>query len=270
MLIKIMNYLRTPYGQRNTLIVIIIAIVIFFNGCGDGNTDIDMMEYKQNLSALQDKVRNYETKNGTLIYEKKALLGNISEVSKMNKELKKDIKDLEDHPIVITKFKTKIIHDTLKMEVTGGEATFTDGKKIVPFPFDTTIKHNDQNYRTLAGKYIITVDSSLNMTSIFQIDKDEMAMSFTTGITENDNKEVEIFIKSDYPNFTPSGIDGAIIDPTKSEVIKSYFPTKRWGLSPYIGYGFYADFNKGIVGTGLNGGISLSYDIYQWQKMGKK
>ena len=263
-----MSYLKKPTGQRNVLIIAIVVVVIFFKGCGGGISDVDKMEYEQNISALQDSVRTYTTKNGTLVFEKKALLGDVGDIGKLNKELKKEMKDLKDNPIVVTKFKTKIVHDTVRVGVVAGEATFAaDGSKTIPFSFDTTMRHDDQNYRTIAGKYDVTTDSSLNISSSnFTIDQDEIGMSFTTGITENDDKEVEIFIKSDYPGFTPSGIDGAIIDPTKSEVIKSYFPTKRWGFGPYVGYGLM--FNQNGMGQGVTVGVSVSYDIFQW--VGKK
>ena len=95
-------------------------------------------------------------------------------------------------------------------------------------------------------------------------------MSFTTGITESNDDEIEIFIKSDYPGFTPSDIQGAVIDPRKSEVISKYFPPKRWGISPYVGYGIYGDLQKGTFGHGINIGIGITYDIIQWEKIGQK
>jgi len=271
MLSTILEYLRNPKIQRNLLIVAIIVIIIFMRGCGGGISDSEQMEYKQNLAALNDSIRVYETKNGNLVYEKKALIGDANTISQMNKELKKELKDIKDNPIFITKFKTKVIHDTLKVEVSGGSTIFNSDSSIItrPFSFDTTLKHDDNNYRTLAGKYNVNVDTSFNITSDnFTIEKDEIGMSFTTGITENKNNEVEIFIKSDYPGFVPSSIEGAIIDPTESEVIKSYFPAKRWGVSPYVGYGVYLNFNKGTVGSGVTGGIAITYDILQWS--GKK
>ena len=58
----------------------------------------------------------------------------------------------------------------------------------------------------------------------------------STGFTENKDGLLEIFVKSDYPGFKVSKLDGALIDPKKSNVLKKYFPEKRWGLGVYCGY----------------------------------
>jgi len=267
MLEKILNYIKNPTVQRNLLIGLVIVIVLFFRGCGDSSNDIDDTEYNQNIKAMNDTIRTYKNKNGELVHEKLALLGDIDDISSMNEELAKEIEYMKDHPIVVTKFKTKIVHDTVRIEVVGGVASFNNDSsvKTQPFPFDTIMKFDENNYRTLKGEYIVVVDTSMNITSTFRLDENEIGMSFLTGITENDNNEIEIFIKSDYPGFTPTSIEGAVIDPRKSDVIKSYFPAKRWGVSPYVGYGYYLDFKKGQLGHGVGAGVAVTYDLIQWK-----
>ena len=96
------------------------------------------------------------------------------------------------------------------------------------------------------------------------ITTDEFGMSLITGLTENKDGLLEIFIKSPYPGFKVTSIDGALIDPNESEVIKKYFPPKRWAIGFYGGYGIYYDPLKISAGSGLQIGIGLQYNILQW------
>jgi hypothetical protein len=89
-------------------------------------------------------------------------------------------------------------------------------------------------------------------------------MSFTTGLTESRNGMLEIFITSDFPGFKPTNIEGALINPRESKVIKSFFPPKRWGLGIQGGYGLYVDIHKNRVGHAFNLGVGVNYNIIQW------
>lgn len=268
----ILESLKNPKTQRNILLGALIVVIIFFRGCGDGN-EIQTMEYEQNIAALQDTIRTYETKNGDLVSEKMALLTDKKGLKNLNKELSDDIQYLKDHPIVVTKFKTKIVHDTvwLQPEIDSTNITFNadSSVKFIPFKWGDSTIFDDNNYRKIAGTYIIEIDTNHNVnTNNFLITKDELGMAFTTGITESKDGQVEIFIKSKYPGFTPTGIDGALFDPRESDVIKKYFPPKRWGLGISGGYGFYFDPQNVRVGHGVTVSVAVSYNLIQWK--GKK
>jgi len=270
-LTTILDYIKTPKGQRNVLVVALILAIIFLRGCGSGASDIEVLKYEQNITALQDSIRTYETKNGDLVYEKAALLVESDKLKRFNEDLANEVKDLKDNPIVITKFVTKIVHDTLwlKPEIDTNNITWNADStvKIIPFTWGDSTEYAPNNYRNLAGKYIIEVDTSLNVTTqSFAITKDELGLSFTTGITENKDGLLEIFVKSPYPGFRPTEINGALIDPRESDVIKKFFPPKRWAISPYAGYGVYFDPQKIQFGHGVQLGVGISYGIFQWGK----
>lgn len=268
----IFEILKSPKAQRNILAVALVAAIIFLRGCGGGSS-IDEYKYEQNISSLQDSVRTYETKNGELVNEKLALVTERNDLKKYNKDLEEDIQYLKDNPIVVTKFITKIVHDTvwLQPEIDTTNITFNQDSSLmyVPFTWGDSIKHDENNYKIIEGSYIIEVDTARNLsTKEFKIIRDEIGISFTTGITENDNDQVEIFIKSNYPNFTPTKIDGALFDPRESDVIKKFFPPKRWAIGVYGGYGFYFDPSKVTVGSGIQVGVGVQYNFIQWH--GKK
>ena len=262
--------LKTVKGQRNALfIALVVALVIMFRSCS-GDTDIEKFKYEQNIAALRDSVRTYETKNGDLVSEKTALITDKSELKKYNDELNKEIKHIKDNPIIIKKVSVEMIHDTIYAEaiIDSNGIVFNEDSsvKVIPFKWDIDSTYSKGNFRRIGGKYIISIDTSMNVRSKdFIITHDELGLSFTTGITENEDDRVEIFIKSNYPNFKAVKIDGALFDPRESKVIKKFFPPKRWGVGVFAGYGIYIDSNNFRAGTGVTFGVGVSYDLLQWR-----
>ena len=262
--------LKTVKGQRNALfIALVVVLVIMFRSCS-GDTDIEKFKYEQNIAALRDSVRTYETKNGDLVSEKTALITDKSELKKYNDELNKEIKHIKDNPIIIKKVSVEMIHDTIYAEaiIDSNGIVFNEDSsvKVIPFKWDIDSTYSKGNFRRIGGKYIISVDTSMNVRSKdFVITHDELGLSFTTGITENEDDRVEIFIKSNYPNFKAVKIDGALFDPRESKVIKKFFPPKRWGVGVFAGYGIYIDSDNFRAGTGVTFGVGVSYDLLQWK-----
>ena len=262
--------LKTIKGQRNALfIALVVLLVIIFRSCS-GDTDIEKFKYEQNIAALRDSVRTYETKNGDLVSEKTALITDKSELKKYNDELSKEVKNLKDNPIIVKKVSVEIIHDTIYVDPQIDSSAIVynadSSIKVVPFKWSDSTRYDKNNFRNIGGKYIVTVDTNMNVRSKdFVIINDELGLSFTTGITENEDDRVEIFIKSNYPNFKAVKIDGALFDPRESKVIKKFFPPKRWGVGVFGGYGIYIDPDNFRAGTGVTFGVGVSYDLLQWR-----
>ena len=266
---QISEYLKTPKGQRNALFIALVVVLVFmFRSCGGDS--VDKLKYEQNISSLRDSVRTYQTKNGELVSEKMALILEKSELEEYNGDLLKEIKDLKDNPIVVTKVVTEIVHEITYIEPeldTNGVVYNADSTiKYTPFKWNIDSTYSEGNYRKIGGEYTISVDTNLNTkTKDFVLLNDEIGLAFTTGLTENDDDKVEIFIKSKYPNFKAVKIDGALFDPRESKVIKKFFPPKRWGVGVYGGYGVYVDPGKFTAGTGLTFGVGISYNLFQWK-----
>lgn len=267
---QLIDYLKTPKGQRNALFIALVVLLVFmFRSCGE-NTNLEVFKYKQNIEALRDSVRTYENKNGELVSEKTALITEKEGLKKYNDELSKEVKNLKDNPIIVKKVSVEIIHDTIYVdpEIDSSNIVYNADSsiKVVPFKWSDSTKYDKNNFRNIGGKYIVTVDTNMNVRSKdFVIINDEIGMSFTTGITENDKDKVEIFVKSDYPNFKAVKIDGALFDPRESKVIKKFFPPKRWGVGVFGGYGIYIDPGNFRAGTGITFGVGVSYDLFQWR-----
>ena len=273
-LTTILNYCKTPEGQRNFLIVCVIILVIFFRGCGTGN-NIDDIMYKQNIAALNDSIRTYKTTNGKVISEKLALLVKHNKLKQLNSELAKEVKYLKDNPITITKIEYVVQHDTTEIPVyidTSKTIYLRDSTAVKLFAdwnFDTT--YSLGNYRKLSGDFNVIADTGLNIDlTNFRISNDVIGLSLITGITESDKDMIEIFVRSDYPGFKATKIEGAFFDPRKSKVIRKFFPPKKWSLSVYCGYGIYFDPFNVSFGTGVQLGAGFTYNIVGWNFKNKR
>lgn len=261
---------------KNTIIVVmgvVIILLLLLRGCGGNNSDIITNTYKQNISALNDTMRSYKTKNGELVYEKYALISKINDLGGYSKELEEEIKKLKDNPIVIVKYKTIVEHIPFGVPVYPDYENMSwssdSSYALLPFKWSYDTTYSNGNSRTLSGEFMVKMDTNTT-TSIknFIISEDKLNLSLTTGLTENKDGLVEIFITSDYPGFKPTNIEGTLIDPRESKVIKKYFPPKRWGVGIYGGYGINLNPTNGDLGHGLQLGVGVSYNIIQWD--GKK
>ncbi len=252
---------------RNFLIVSLAIIsFLYFRSCS--NTSTHENTYRQNLIALQDSIRTYTTKNGEMIFEKAALISENDNLKTLNSDLAKEIQYLKDNPIVVVKTKIVVQEIPVKIPVYSDEfGNWNENKTQFTQNFKWSKQQNfdTDNWRKLAGSFSITVDTSFTLSSSpMSIDTSEFGMSLTTGLTENKDGILEIFVKSNYPGFSVTKLNGALINPTESAVLKKYFPPKRWALGTYVGYGMYFDPTNMQSGTGAQIGIGLQYNILQW------
>ncbi len=86
------------------------------------------------------------------------------------------------------------------------------------------------------------------------LDQNEFGISLTTGLTA-DPKGYRIFVKSDYPGFSVTNLEGAIID---KKMVKSN--ESSFVIGPSIGYGIiFAP--GGTVNHGVILGVAASYNL---------
>ena len=264
MIEKIFSFLKNPSTQRNLLLVVLVVLLIFMKQCKHG-TDTSISD--QNLSALQDSIRVYKNKNGELIYEKNALIVSKNELDRYNKELADQIKNMKDNLLVAIQIKTKIINDdTIHMKVDQKPSVYNSDSSITyEFAWSNDTVFSSDNYKKMNGSCSIGVDKQRNVYSKkFVIYKDEIGMSFITGLNETKDKKLLIFIQSQYPGFTPTSIQGALIDPKKSDILKKFFLPKKWSVGPTIGYGVYLNPKNFSVGSGVIFGVSLNYNLIRF------
>jgi hypothetical protein len=253
--------------RKDILLIAVIAILclLLFRQC-DSNLDLKSQIEIQNmnLDALKDTVRVQKNKAGEATYVRKTLLADKKSLEKLNKDLKDELDKQEGKVIVIERVVTETKVDT--QYVNNFLSSYGNNKFSLDWKYDSTFSAN--NYRKFSGKSFFIVDTLNNkvLPGITRIDQDEMGFSFVTGLREKD-KALEIFVTPKYPGMTVTQIEGAVIDPYKSDVLKKMFPNKKFSLGPYVGVGVGAGIGlngKPIFGPVFNIGVGLQYSIIKF------
>lgn len=232
------------------MIAIIIIVLLYLKQCGSiSNLKDENKISKMNQIALLDSVTTYKDKTGVLVYEKSILIASKGELKDLNKELYDDIKNLKNNPKIVFKEKIIVKHDTIKIPTT--VVKYPDGSIGLNWNYDSTFSSG--NFQKLAGETRFRYEKdSLNVLGT-SINENSFGMSFITGLTKGKDT-YEIFIKSDYPGFTVTNIEGAIIDKKMISTNESSFV-----IGPSIGYGIV--FTGGAVKYGVTAGVSLTYNL---------
>lgn len=232
------------------LVSIIIILLLLLSGTGYilRSKMVNLNTANQNILALNDSLRITVNKIGGLESSKKVLITKNNELISLNEDLGTEL----------TKEKGKVYNLTKVVATLGNKTdTFTINSKIKVYP-DSTIglawnndtMYDKDNYRLLSGESKFSYDSS-GVTNIgTKIYNDKIGFSLITGLREKDNN-LEIFVRSDYPGFNVTKLDGAIINPKKNPVFKKFIKPKKWHFGPIIGIGIGTNFTfTPIIGIG--------------------
>jgi type II secretory pathway pseudopilin PulG len=181
-----------------------------------------------NLQVAQDTIRAVKDRQGRVEYDKLAYLTNsVKNLEKLNSDLAAEVKSIKGNVTTIIKGDIKVVHDTVPLIV---KAELIDSNVIAHFNYDTT--YSPGNYRKLTGytKYDLKTGSVSGQKEV-----DETGISFTTGIKNLDKGKPEIFLKSNYPGFQVTSLQGAELDPklfTPKKKVPLITPTLFVGWTP--------------------------------------
>ena len=205
---------------RDVVFIVVIlallgALASAARSCKDNND-----RYENNIKALTDSIKYYQSKSGQLVAEKQAfLLENIKELHQLNEDLYNEVQDMKNlvkpnNVTSATQFSGEIVnvlHDT----------TYVIQHDTINNGFNHNFAFNDE-WRDLEGN-VNYADESLSMA----ITKDVTRFDYTV-VTDKDNK---VYIKSKNPYVKFDEFTGFTI-PSKTQK-----RSKRFGLGPEIGVG---------------------------------
>jgi len=231
------------------LIAVFVLVILFLKQCQVAKElKIDQQVAEGNLDALRDTVRIERNKEGQIEFTKQSLISRSQDLEKWNKELADQVKKEKGKVIYIQQASGGI--RTLPPEVITNTITVYDNEtSSIETVFDTV--YSADNYRRLKLLTTVKIDSSRIRSSSSRIIDDQIGFNIVTGLKEEGGK-IRIMLRSDYPGLTFSKIDGALVDPHKSDVLKRMFPPKKFGIGPIIGYGLNPTMKPGyFLGVGL-------------------
>jgi hypothetical protein len=256
-----------PLNRRDYIFVAAIIIILLLllkqcNGISNLNSKLDIQNH--NLDALSDSIRIEKDKVGDAMFVKKTLLADKASLEKLNKDLALEVEKVKGQVLTLQKISAET---RTRIEYVPTYITkYADGQYSLDWKFDTT--YSEGNYRKLSASSFFEIDTLTHRISPGQtrIGEDAIGFSFVTGLREK-NKSLEIFVTPKYPGMTITSMEGAIIDPQKSDVLKSMFPSKKWSVGPYVGVGIGA--GKGLGGNAFFGpvmsvGLSLQYSLIKF------
>ena len=203
-------------------------------------------QYENSIKEFNDSLLVYTNKYNEVYAMNNAYISDINELKIKNKDLYNEIKSLKDNPVVVIKTKTEYIRDTIIIEPTIITDTITGD-------FSADILYKDK-WSYFTGRFNGNIYTG---NSVFSMDKLQFNCSFTTDLIEK-NKNLYFIIKPDNPYMHITGVDGYLISPEKSKVLKKQF-NKPWGVM--IGFGCTATVydNKILFMPGIN--LTMGYKI---------
>jgi len=285
---KIINFFKNTLVQRIILLVgIFVLITLFITKCQKDKGEITRLN--QNIAYYQDSLRVSQNKAGEWEYAHNVLAATNKNLESLNKDLADEVKKEKGNVVYLSKIVTVLEQKIIEISnTTGGQIDVEiNDNKTQTITFKYSEVYSPGNSRHLEGKVDVGFHSDeftiyeflsddkedtikvkipvidKNATSV-SIPIDSIVMTLITGLKENEKTGfLEIFVRSNYPGFSVAYLDGAIIDPHKSTLIKSYFPPKKWALGVSVGPSVMVDF-KGQFHAGVALTLGLQYNLWQW------
>lgn len=258
---KIKEWVRAnPYKVVVTILAVIL-LLLFLQQCRENSRAAEIYKKKeavaeQNIAALNDSIRQTKTKGGQPEFDKLSLLvQDVKDLKKLNEDLANEVKITKGRVASIAKINAKIVHDTTYLDA----ETTVDEERVVT-TFNKDITYSEGNSRSIAGYTEYEPQTGLSWAAIT---KDSMNISLVTGIKGLDKGKPEIFVRSNFPGFSPTSISGAVLDP------KLFSPkTKQKLLTFGLNIGYVPitysiidkklDFNFTRFGASIGANINLS------------
>lgn len=267
---KIFTFIKS----RIFTILIIIGLIVFsVIQC----SRIDELKRQRTISdnniiALNDSITYHKTKNGELQAEKGILIADKKTLKELNEDLFRRWKEQDGKVIDLTHAVLQLRQDSAtlakylieKDKIIAKLIKIDDHTFVAPWTL--TYRYDSTNYDIFTGKTYIGVTNK-NPLELAHIDTElikrltQIDLEFGTKV----NKGLfNVYIKSKYPGFTVSQLDGVFIDPNKNKDIQSLLKKDHWftgfGVGPQVTMGYNITTGK----YGLVFGVGIHYTIYRW------
>jgi hypothetical protein len=198
---------------------------------------MELAMQKNNMNALKDTVEKTTNALGQAQFEKSTLITTKKDLANFNLELFNEMKAQRGQVAYLQTVVATLAtgHDTptvIMPQITGS----TDTTISYSLPWTSFKRFDSSNFRSLAGTTNLTINKTGIKTASSEISDDQIGFNIVTGL-EKKKDHYEIFIRSNYPNFNVTRIDGAYIPQ------KDLFPPQKlqkWTIGPSINFGIGA------------------------------
>lgn len=182
-------------------------------------------EYYDYQQRVVDTLSVYQNKIGELYAANDTYIIDIKELKKTNRELYDEVKNLKDNPIIVTKTKIKYRVDTVRMN-SDTVFVYNDGNDLI---YRNEFSKRDK-WMDISGITLFSMNNKQFSTTLNYI---SFNSDITTNLVERNNK-LYFVSKSSNPYMQINNIEGCMISPEDSKVIKKCFDKR---LAIVIGAG---------------------------------
>lgn len=219
----LLRFFKWMFSKVERVIIIVLLILLCVFGIKYALLERDYDKLNTDYITSQDTVMVYKNKLGESYSMVQTLITDKNALKRTNDELYKEIKNLKDNPIVVTK--TEIIYkvDTLPMK--------TDTLYINPDKTEylSYFSYSDE-WCGIRGHNTLDISKNSSKTVLDSIG---MSSTLSLDLIEKD-KSLMFIAKADNPYLQINNIEGAVVSPEKSKLLKKKF-NKPWGVMIGVG-----------------------------------
>ena len=219
-------------------IIAVLIAILCMQQCSLSRLKTDLAMKDNNINALKDTIT--ETKNdlGQVQHEKSVLITSEKGLTDLNKELAAEVNAQSGKIAFLSKIVAGIStsHNgpqALTPKPRNPKANPCDTIATFDLPWNSDKEHDINNWRKLNGQTTFTMNKGIITSALNEVKTDEIAFDIVTGL-EKKGDHYEIFVRSNYPGFKPTKIDGAFIPQ------KDLFPPQakqKWSVGPTLSGG---------------------------------
>lgn len=237
------------------LFILILLLIQYCNRSDKYFVELEML--KQNLQAQNDSIRKILYKDSSKQYQKQVfIVNNQKDLEKWNRGLYKELQNIKGNVKQISNTQIFINSNIKNLETKISSKKDTNTKLTdlsLVWTIDTTF--SEGNWKKLKGKTNLIIDSSNNILSFNNnLLEDNIGIKLQTGLIKNNKGQWEIFVKSKYPGFNITELEGAIINDEQNFKL---FTKKSWKPAIHTGVGLGFGYNGKNLSPVVFGGLSI-------------
>jgi len=267
--------------------IVIIFVLLFIRSCADiRDYQRQIFIRDQNILALTDTIKTEKTKSGKLQESIAGYIATEKELRLLNESLFKEVADQKGQVLSLNKVVFQLRQDATQLR-----AHINYLESIINQPIqlnDSTYKltwtkrydWDKTNYDIFQGQTIVGLnikpgyswreafELKYNIFDLIHYDSEiigrETQIDLVLG-QRVENKQLRVFVQSNYPGFTAKSLEGVLIDPNSNQYIQDLITKKKWfpntwsiGVGPSFGYDIFSK------STYLGIGVNINYNIIQW------
>lgn len=229
---RVLDFIKQITFKDIVYIIIIITLSYFLYSVSV-NSVKEEQQYSNNITALNDTISLYKTKNGDLIASKTIFECNIKDLEHLNDSLHEEIKKLKSKNEILSG-----VYLNGTIENPKNDTIYVVKHDTIHNGFNYPFSFNN-NWRDLEGNIVYKKDSLY-----LSLNKDIVKFDYTVGIDDKN----KIYINSNNPYVKYNNISGF--------TVPTYKP-KRIIIGPSITTGYSILHNRFDIVVGLSATLNL-------------